>query len=180
LALDRNMPTHPRRVQAAERQARALEMRLGHKSFREIGRELGVAHTVAREYVVKALEETRHKIREEAETLRTEEMARMEVASDAVWVRVLEGDLRAIETWLKIRARWAALGGVDKAVPRAVAPEEEASAGGWSTPPTATPEEVEVLRRVVGKIKAVWEGTPVQVTDDQGRPVRAELLPEGE
>ncbi len=130
--------------------------------------------------MVAALEETRHKVREEAEALRTEEMQRMEAVSDALWHRALEGDLRAIETWLKVRTRYAALGGIDKAVPRAVAPEEEAAAGGWAPPPTATPEEVEVLRGLVAKMKASREGTPVQVTDDQGRRVEAELLPEGE
>jgi hypothetical protein len=94
--------------------------------------------------------------------------------------RALEGDIRAAEMWLKLRTRWAALGGVDKSVPRAVAPEEEASSGGWAPPPTATPEEVEVLRSVVAKIRAAREGTPVQVTDQDGRRVEAELLPEGE
>jgi hypothetical protein len=108
-----NSPTAVRRVQAREREARALELRREGQTFPQIGAALGVTAEGARKSVTRALAATVREIGEQADALRALESEKLDAAARALWPAVAEGDVRAQDTWLRNRARFAALLGLD-------------------------------------------------------------------
>src|SRR6516164_3682586 len=78
------MPRHERNPGATERAAtrrvRALELRIAGKPFRAIGRELGVSHVRALQYVQQSLAEPAAKEQEHAREQRQLDLARIDKA----------------------------------------------------------------------------------------------------
>ena len=103
--------TSVRRLQAVERQRRALELRKAGASFEEIASTLGYAgKSGAYRAVISALKRT---LQEPADEVRKLEAARLDRAQRAAWERMLAGDLEALGKVLKVMERRAKLLGLD-------------------------------------------------------------------
>lgn len=101
----------PEWIAVTEKQAKALEMRKGGATFREIAEELGYASPSGSfEAVKSALDKTLH---EPAEDLRKLELERIDTMWATVWENVLGGDLDSMSMALKIGERRARLLGLD-------------------------------------------------------------------
>jgi hypothetical protein len=111
-------PTLPHRIRAQEKRARALELRRSGLGFAEVGAAMGVTKQTAHRWVKQELRELSEAIREQAEELRAEEADRLNAAAAAIWPAVLKGQLRAQEVFIKNRARYADLLGLDLAPDR--------------------------------------------------------------
>src|SRR5262245_54764851 len=106
----RNLKSHAAR---AQRHAEAVQLRLAGVSLAAIADRLGYANESGAYYaVMAALAKAR---REPAEQLRELATQRLDRMLQAVWPRVLVGDLDAIGTALRIEQRRAALLGLDQA-----------------------------------------------------------------
>lgn len=113
--------TSPRRVEAAEKQARALELRKAGASFAQIAQALGYQNRGA---AYKAVHAGIEKIlREPAEAVIELELARLDEMLRAIWQRVLQGDDKAIRRALDIMERRAKYLGLDAPVRIDVASE---------------------------------------------------------
>jgi hypothetical protein len=110
VALSANAPA---RVSARERERRAVDLRIAGYRYEDIGRELGVTKQAAHQAIARAMERTAKDIGEQADALRALEAERLDAAARALWPAVAEGDVRAQDTWLRNRARYAALLGLD-------------------------------------------------------------------
>jgi uncharacterized protein YfiM (DUF2279 family) len=98
---------HPR---SGARRARALELRAAGLSLREIVRATGSSLTTVHRDIEQALAQWGQPA---ADSLRELEGSRLDQAQSAIWSHVLEGDLDAINSFLKISTRRAALFGLD-------------------------------------------------------------------
>ena len=101
------------KLTAAERRDRAVELRIGGKSFQYIGDELGITRQGAWKTVVEALKELNTKTMESASELQRLELERLDTMNNAIWGAVLKGDVGAIDRAIRIQARRAALLGLD-------------------------------------------------------------------
>lgn len=90
-----------------------MELRIAGLTFDAIAAELGIRKPSAHKLVTTALEAHARTIAEHAEELRALEAKRLDAAAAAIWPRVQQGDPRAQDTWLRNRARYAALQGLD-------------------------------------------------------------------
>lgn len=99
-----------RRVLQQARRTEAVSMALAGLTYEQIGNRLGISQTAAIELVRRTLEETRN---HDVDALRQVENARLDRAQAAIWSNVLEGDLKAIGTYLRIAERRAKLNGLD-------------------------------------------------------------------
>jgi hypothetical protein len=106
-------PTLPHRIRVQERRAKALELRRAGLSFAEIGTELGVTKQTAHKLVQNELKDLSAAIRDQADELRAEEADRLNAAAAAIWPAVQKGHLRAQEVFIKNRARYSDLLGLD-------------------------------------------------------------------
>lgn len=106
-------PTSPRRLQATERAIKALNLRRQGWSFRDIAQELGVTPPAVHEAVTRMLRNMTH---EEADSYRKIELERMETMLKAIWGRVTEGELQAIDRAIRISERISRLLGLDAPV----------------------------------------------------------------
>ncbi|MGI9539969.1 MAG: hypothetical protein ACR2N6_07460 [Miltoncostaeaceae bacterium] len=61
----------------------------------------------------RGLEDRTKEIAEAAENLRALESARLDAAAGALWSKVMSGEERAHEVWLRNRSRYGALNGLD-------------------------------------------------------------------
>jgi hypothetical protein len=123
--LDNNSPTAPRRTQATERRQQAVNLRIGGKTYAEIGKLLGVTPQAAHGLVVRALELTAKQTAESAEILRQIEVERLEFMRNAIWGSVIKGDLMAIDRALRISKRFSEITGIDAPVKHDVAIENK-------------------------------------------------------
>jgi len=98
-----------------EREYEVLRYRKGGMTFDQIAQKLGYAQeSGARAAFKRAIERTRDEgLAAEDRTLHR---ARLETALNAIWPKVLKGDLRAIDRMLKILERDAKLHGLDAPV----------------------------------------------------------------
>jgi predicted transcriptional regulator len=103
----------PRRAQALDRDARALALRSRGLSFRAIGQELGISHVAAQKCLRRAIDRAVQEINENAPAVRAREAALLDEAARAILPKVMEGDVRAQDTLLRNRQRYAALLGLD-------------------------------------------------------------------
>lgn len=100
-----------RRITAAERQRRALQMRKSGSTFDQIAKAVGYSNeSGARKAVFTALKKL---VQEPAEELKKLELERMDVMIQSLWPDVLQGKPRSIEVALKVMDRRAALLGLD-------------------------------------------------------------------
>jgi hypothetical protein len=101
----------PRRIRAAEKQVRALELRKAGVYYDQIAKELGYkGHQGAYKAVMSALQRT---LQEPADELRRMEIARLDSLFFEVYRSARQGSLPAIDRALKIMERRARLLGLD-------------------------------------------------------------------
>lgn len=105
-----NRPDTKKRKEIAERQKAALALALKGLTRREIGEQLGVSHSTIVQDIKAALRDIP---KEEADTLRAKESARLDKLQAAVWDRALDGYLYAVDRAVKIIDRRAKLLGLD-------------------------------------------------------------------
>ena len=106
--------TRPNQILAAERRARAVELRKLGLTYAKIGEQLGVARQTAYQLVQSALEELRAKTSEGLEELRQLELERLDEWQVLVVRELQKGRvLQAIDRLLKIAERRAKLLGLD-------------------------------------------------------------------
>lgn len=96
---------------ARQREARALRLRMGGKTFDAIGRALGVTEGAAQRAYFRALE--RLSPVADREEQRALEAARLDRMMARPWAAALRGDAKSIESVLAIMARRARLLGLD-------------------------------------------------------------------
>ena len=108
-----------RRVIAAERRARALEMRKAGASFEEIGAEVGTSTAAAHKAVQRALADLNRLAEGDAAELRGLELARLDALLAAVWPAATNGELPSVDRALKIGERRSKLLGLDAPVKHA-------------------------------------------------------------
>jgi len=105
--------TSSRKIEAVLREAEAIELRLQGLNYREIADILGYASAgSAHKAVVRGL--ARLYPREKAETLLQLELTRLDRILSALWPKVEEGDLAAIDRALRVIALRARLLGLDR------------------------------------------------------------------
>jgi len=103
--------TSPKALNAAEKQAQALELRKAGMTFQDIADKLGYAdHKGAHKAVMTALRKT---IQEPADELRKLELERLDVMLKSLWPFVLKGSPRHVEQALKVMDRRASYLGLD-------------------------------------------------------------------
>lgn len=100
----------PRKQRAKARRIEAMSLRLAGLTYEQIGDRLDIGQQAARELVDRNLERADNRA---VASLREIENARLDRAQAAIWTKVLEGDLKATDTFLKISARRAKLNGLD-------------------------------------------------------------------
>lgn len=99
------------RIDAAERQRKALEARKAGASYDQIARQLGYAGTSsAHKAVTSAL---RKLIQEPADELRHLELTRLDALLIVVWQQAMKGSLPAIDRAIRLMERRAKLLGLD-------------------------------------------------------------------
>jgi DNA-binding transcriptional MerR regulator len=123
-------PTSPRRLKVRERALQALEMRKAGASFEQIRVALaysdkGSAYRSVMGLLTKQTDEA-------AEPLRRLEVERCDKLQLAVWQDAVGGDLKAVDTVLRIMERRARLLGLDKPVKVEARIEGTINTGGLS------------------------------------------------
>jgi hypothetical protein len=106
------------KIQIAERRQRALALRRENISYRTIADLLrpeypGYVHTTVFKDVQAELVTIRTKTGEIAEDVRQMELERLDVMQHALWDRIEAGDVRAIDTALRVCERRSKLLGLD-------------------------------------------------------------------
>lgn len=96
-----------------ETQQKAVALRAAGHTYREIGKALNIDHSWARTLCVQWLGEVKY---EGVEQLRDQEGARLDKLQQAVWRQAINGDLRAVQTVLRVMERRARLFGLDAPV----------------------------------------------------------------
>lgn len=76
-----------------------------HLSTRQIGERLGVSHETVRRWVRAELERLDGETQRSTRQLRALQVVQLDKLENALWTRAMAGDLRAIETELKIMER---------------------------------------------------------------------------
>lgn len=105
--------TSPRRVRGRDRQLQALELRTRGLTFEAIGRRLGVSTQAAHATVSRALSRSLAQSNASANELRALELTRLDAMLAALWCKIEEGDVPAINAALRISERRAKLTGLD-------------------------------------------------------------------
>jgi transposase len=98
------------RQEEAARRSEALNMRMAGLSYQKIGERLGVSTDGAEDLVKRTLERNGAP---EVDAYRALENSRLDRAQTAIWARVLAGDDKAIDTFLRISASRRRLNGLD-------------------------------------------------------------------
>jgi hypothetical protein len=99
-----------RRKRAANRRTEALALRMAGMTFEQIGERLSITADSAVELINRTISRVGNQV---AEEMRELEGARLDRSQAAIWSKVLEGDLHAVDSFLKISARRSKLFGLD-------------------------------------------------------------------
>ena len=102
-----------RAVIAAERRARALQLRKEGANFDQIAEELGMSRSAAHKTVQRAIAELATLAETEVAEIRALESARLDELQHAVWPQAVAGDLPALDRVIRIMERRARLLGLD-------------------------------------------------------------------
>ncbi len=106
--------TSVRRLQAIDRQFKALELRKAGASYPAIARQLGYkSPSGAYQAIMSAIKRT---LREPADDVRKLELARLDDMLLAIWAQVKNGNFGAIDRAIKVAGRRAELLGLDAPV----------------------------------------------------------------
>jgi len=100
-------------IVAEERRVKVLEMRVAGHSLREIAGETGTSLTTAYNDIRKVFARIKDEANETAEDEIRLDRIRLDRATKAVWLRVVGGDLAAIDSYVKLRDARARLLGLD-------------------------------------------------------------------
>lgn len=125
---DKNESTRPKNVIAAERQKRAIALRIQNWTLTEIAQELGIKPSSVHYLIITGLKKL--KAPEEAEQLRKVEAIRLDNLARGIWDQAIGGDLQAMDRLLKIMERRSKLLLLDK-------PEEAEKPQGFGYRPTS-------------------------------------------
>jgi DNA-binding CsgD family transcriptional regulator len=99
-----------RRIQEKARRIEALSMKLAGFSYEQISDRLEITESSVKDLISRTLSRAES---QGATGLREIENARLDRAQAAVWTKVLEGDLHAVDVFLRISARRAKMNGFD-------------------------------------------------------------------
>ena len=99
--------------QAAARRVEALNLRMAGASYRQIGARLGISEAQAHKDVARELDRLAAEAQEAAQQVLALELARLDMAQLAIAQQVRNGNLGAIDRWLRIGERRARLLGLD-------------------------------------------------------------------
>lgn len=94
----------------AERRARAISLRIAGMTYEQIGAHLEITPEAAADLIRRTLTRAENKA---ADQLRSLENERLDRAQTAIWPKVISGDLKAVDTFLRLSARRARLNGID-------------------------------------------------------------------
>lgn len=146
--------TSKSKLTPALRRKRALELRLQGRMLWEIATELGVTAGAVSRMLTQTLEKIEVENLESAERLRTLEMVRLEKIGEALYWRAEQGELPAVDRYLKVRERYAKLLGLDL--------QQEKNEGGGVVIVTGLPVELmgagEVVDAEVVEIPQIESG----------------------
>jgi DNA-binding CsgD family transcriptional regulator len=114
------MPAHTNPIQAqraayTERRVKVLELAKAGASFRQIARALNVSHETARKDLAAVMDALKQEQIAGAEELRAMELERLNMAMAGIAQRVRQGDLGAIDRWIKLCESRRKLLGLDAA-----------------------------------------------------------------
>ena len=104
--------TSRRRVEAQERRAKALSLRIAGASYQQIAEALGCSVGAAHKYVKTELERLDRIAKERAEELRRLQLERLAELLISVWPKAKRGDLQAIDRALKLMQEISKLTGI--------------------------------------------------------------------
>lgn len=107
-----------RNAKQRARRIEAVSLRLAGLTYAQIAERLEITEQSAFDLVSRTLQRAEN---ETANEMRAVESARLDRAQAAIWSRVLEGDTKAIDTYLRISARRARLFGLEAPTQIAVA-----------------------------------------------------------
>jgi hypothetical protein len=110
-----------RRIEAAERRTKALELRKAGHTFKAIGQALGCSEQRAHKIVTKELARLNSRRAEQGSEVTRLELERLDALHAALWLRAIKGDLDAFDRVLRLMQRRAALLGLDAPTKREVA-----------------------------------------------------------
>lgn len=99
-----------RRKKEQVRRIEAVSLKLAGLSYEQIGERLGISGSGAKDLVMRTLATAENRA---VEAERELENARLDRAQAAIWAKVLEGDLKAVDVYLRISARRARMNGLD-------------------------------------------------------------------
>lgn len=122
---DVNAPNAKKQVQAREREAQAVKLRIAGYTLERIGEALGITHEGARKALKRALARTEEETTEQVSYLRELERQRLEWAMSAISPLVQKGNLTAIETYRKLSESLRRLMGLDAPVKAEVKSDEK-------------------------------------------------------
>lgn len=100
-------------IAAAARREQSTELRCLGASYRQIGQQLQISHTQARKDVMAGLEAAHQHLGQLGERLLALEYQRLEVPMVALATRIKNGDLNAIDRWIRLSESRRRLLGLD-------------------------------------------------------------------
>jgi hypothetical protein len=101
------------RLRAAERRLKALQLRKGGATFRQVGEALGCSESRAHAIITRELERLNAERGEAAAVVARLETERLDALHLAFWTAAVGGDVAAAGVVLKVMARRAKLLGID-------------------------------------------------------------------
>lgn len=116
----RRNATSAAKINVAIRRREALKLRLAGMTFDEMGARLNCSAPYAYRMVIAELESVADDAKENTAPLRELEARRLDAVQEAIWAKVAGGDLDAVDRFVRISARRAALLGLDR--PTKIAP----------------------------------------------------------
>lgn len=101
-----------RRAEQSKRRAEIVSLVLAGEPFDTVAERFGITADTVQDVISRTLAAAPTRA-DQAAQVRTIEMARLDRAQAAIWPAVIQGDLPAVETWLKLSTRRSKLLGLD-------------------------------------------------------------------
>jgi hypothetical protein len=162
-----NQPVGTRET-AADRRVQALDLRKAGKSYRAIAQTLGCDVATAHRDVQQALAALAELERQTAEEYRALELARLDMAMEAIATKVAKGNLDAVHAWVRLSESRRKLLGLDK--PTLIAPtnpDGTSYSGDYAVLRTAVLAVLAPYPDLRIQIAAQLAALPERIDDDQ-------------